>query len=273
MSIELPPGTAAYSDRSEPPRKRQLLLLLFLIGLLIAGFFWLIGAAVEGLVMVIPPQVERQLGALIVPAYERIAKPSPAQDTLNQLLDRLENHLPAEQRQARDYRVLLIPETVVNAMAIPGDRVIIYQGLLDQVESENELMMVLGHELGHFTNRDHMRGLGRTLVIQTVLATFFGDIGTLQSIALSGVTALNNAQFSQQQEYKADEVGLKLLNAAYGHAGGATDFFERIGQNQMPDLRWLATHPSSPDRVRRLEDAIASQNLKVGEKTPLPAAL
>ena len=50
---------------------------------------------------------------------------------------------------------------------------VIYQGLLAQAESENELMMVLGHELGHFANRDHLRGLGRALLVQIAIAAFF----------------------------------------------------------------------------------------------------
>ncbi|MDX2212414.1 MAG: M48 family metallopeptidase [Oculatellaceae cyanobacterium bins.114] len=273
MPIELPPGTASYSDRSSPPEKRQYLVLFGITVAIVIAAFWLFNALVNGLVWVIPPGIERQLGVLTVPTFERLAKPSPAQDTLNQLLDRLETHLPAEQRQDRDYQVLFVPDPTVNALAIPGDRIIIYKGLLDKMESENELMMVLGHELGHFSNRDHLRALGRGLVLQLALATFLGDIGSLQTIAVSGVTALSDARFSQNQEYRADSVGLDLLQATYGHVAGATDFFAELSQQLELNIEFLSTHPASQNRVKRLEEAIAQRGYRLGEKRPLPAAL
>lgn len=276
--MELPPGTASYSDRSPPPRKRQVLLLLGIfaaIGVVLLGMF---GALLEGLVWLIPPQVEQQLGALIVPVYERMATPSLAQDTLNQLLDRLESQLPPEQRPSRDqpsrdYKVLLIRQDTVNALAIPGDRVILYQGLIQQMQSENELMMVMGHELGHFAHRDHLRGLGRGLLTQLVLATFFGDVGSLSSIAISGVTAVSNASFSQSQEFQADEFGLKLLNTHYGNVAGATDFFQRISRELEENIDFLATHPNPERRVQRLKQLTANQGYQEGTRSPLPPPL
>ncbi|MEA5466708.1 M48 family metallopeptidase [Leptothoe sp. PORK10 BA2] len=267
--MELPPGTAAYSENSPPPNNRQLFILLILflagIGLALGLAFWLTGA----LVWFMPPGVEQQLGRVVVPIYEAQSEPSATQDKLNQLLDRLEVHLPADQRTERDYQVLYIPEETVNALAIPGDRIIIYQGLLAEAESENELMMVLGHELGHFTNRDHLRGLSRQVLISLSLSALFGDFGSLGSIATSSIATLSNAQFSQRQEQQADRVGLTLLNQTYGHVAGATDFFRRLGEKEGTGLAILASHPPSPKRVRQLEALIDRQGYSLGEKTPL----
>lgn len=273
MPIELPPGTAAYSDRSEPPKNRQLLVLLGLAIALIAALIWSIGALTNTLVWVIPPSVEQRLGALIVPAFEQQAKPSPAQDTLNQLMDRLEAKLPDEQRQGREYKVLYIPDKTVNALAIPGERIIIYAGLLDQMQSENELMMVMGHELGHFAHRDHLRGLGRGLVIQLAFTVFLGDPGSLSSIAVSGLAALSKAQFSQTQEKEADEFGLTLLNSTYGQVAGATDFFARMSQKENSNFAMLNTHPPSRDRITALDQLIRDRGYRLGQRSPLPEPL
>jgi predicted Zn-dependent protease len=273
MSIELPPGTADYSDRNPTTSNRSVLKLLALFIATIFVVVWLAGAIANSLIGLIPLEVEHTLGSAIVPVYEAQALPSPTQDKLNQMLDRLEQHLPPDMAEGRDFQVFYVPQEVINAIAIPGDRVIIYQGLLAQAESENEVMMVLGHELGHFANRDHIRGLGQRLLFRVAIAAVFGDAGGLGSLAASGVTALSDAQFSQKQERQADQVGLDLLNQVYGQVAGATDFFERMSEQRGLEIAFLATHPTSKSRVRRLEDLIRQRGYQVGERSPLPPEL
>ncbi len=263
-----------YKSRNQPPNIRQLLILLGIFAGFTIGIIWLISWIASSIVWLIPPSVEQQLGAVIVPLFESQTKPSAAQNTLNELLDRLEAQLPPQQRQNRDYQVLYIPEDTVNALAIPGDRIIIYAGLVKQAQSENELMMVLGHELGHFANRDHLRSLGRAVIVQIAITYFIGDVGTIGSIAVSGVETLSNAQYSQSQESQADEVGLKLLQQTYGHVAGATDFFARMSEKKASDdIDFLATHPAPGRRVKQLQQLIKQRNYKVEQKLPLPPTL
>ena len=276
MPITLPPGTAAQrDDRNPPPSNSQLITLLALLALLAVGVIGLVGMLINQLVWWIPPSVEERLGEIAVPAFEKLAKPSPTQTELNRLLDRLETHLPEEQEQEeRDYQVLYVPEDEVNALAIPGDRVIIYQGLLEKMESENELMMVLGHELGHFAHRDHLRSLGRGIVFRLALASLFGDLGSLQQIAVLGVERLSEARFSQSQESQADAFGLDLLFKTYGHVGGATDFFARMGEARGRSITdFMASHPAPPERVRRLEELIERRQYPVKKLAPLAPVL
>ncbi|MEL6221872.1 MAG: M48 family metallopeptidase [Cyanobacteria bacterium J06626_14] len=273
MAIELPPGTADYSDRNPTTSNRSVLKFIALFVATVMVVVWLAGAIANGLIGLIPMQVEQALGAAIVPTYESQAQPSPTQDRLNEMLNQIERYLPPEMRADRDFQVFYIPQDVINAIAIPGDRVIIYQGLLEQAESENEVMMVLGHELGHFANRDHLRGIGQKLMIRLAIASIFGDVGALGSIAASGVTAISDSQFSQKQENQADEVGLDLLNQAYGHVAGATDFFDRMNDRQGLEIAFLASHPTSSSRVNRLERLIQKRGYTQGERSPLTPAL
>lgn len=228
---------------------------------------------VDSLVWLIPPSVEQQLGSLIVPVYEQLAKPTPAQDTLNQLLNRLETNLPSQQRQQRDYQVLYVPDSTVNALAIPGDRIIIYSGLVDQVKSENELMMVLGHELGHFAHRAHLRSLGRQLLVQVAIASILGDSSWIQSVATSSIVALSRSQYSQLQESQADELGLTLLQQTYGHVAGATDFFEQLSKQQDLKIEFLSTHPAPSRRVAELKALIQRRGYPIRERKPKPKTL
>ncbi|NJR22069.1 MAG: M48 family metallopeptidase [Richelia sp. CSU_2_1] len=261
------------TDRNPPTSNKQLLIILGIFLALGCLLLWGTLKLVDGLILLIPPSVEQQLGALVVPAYERLAAHSPAQDTLDRLLERLETKLPKEQKIDRNYRLLYIPDDTANALALPGDTIIVYRGLIQQLESENELMMILGHELGHFANRDHLRAIGRGLALQLVVAVFVGDTGGFANIAAAIASDLSKAQFSRNQESQADEFGLKLLVSHYGHAAGATDFFQRLARENNLDIALLATHPAPGDRTVTLKQTIAQRRYPIRDLSPLPATL
>ncbi|TAF50662.1 MAG: peptidase M48 [Oscillatoriales cyanobacterium] len=238
------------TDRNPPTSNRQLLALLGIFVALVCLLLWGSIKLVDGLILLIPPELEQRLGALVIPAYERLAESSPAQDTLNQLLDRLETKLPKQKNIDRNYRLLYIPDDTVNALALP-----------------------LGHELGHFANRDHLRGIGRGLALQFVVAVFAGDGGGLVNVAAAIASNLSKAQFSRSQEAQADEFGLQLLVSHYGHAAGAADFFQRLARQSRLDIALLSTHPAPGDRSLTLTQTIAQRRYPIQERSPLPATL
>ncbi len=262
----------SHSPDSPPPSGKQLLILvggfIAICALLIWGFVSLLTAL---LVWLIPPELEAQLGSVLITEFETKAEKGLTQDKLNELQDRLEAKQPKEQK--RDLKVIYLPDETINAFAIPGDRIIIFEGLLKNVNSENELMMILGHEIGHFANRDHLRGIARSLSLQILLSLLFGDNSSLQSVG-SLATAVTEARFSQNQELNADRVGLDLLVKVYGHAGGATDFFTRLARDPSANVvSFLSTHPHPLERVRKLEEIIRQKNYGIKPVKPLPQEL
>ncbi|MFW6358530.1 MAG: M48 family metallopeptidase [Chroococcales cyanobacterium] len=267
------PNQPGFSDRNPPPSNRQLLILFGIFLAFAAVVIWLLSWLISGLIDLIPISFEHKVGNLIVPVYEQQAEPSPTQETLNTLLNRLEENLDSDFKQNRGFQVLYIPQDTVNAIAIPGDTIVLYQGLLEQVQSENELMMVLGHELGHFAHRDHLRKLGRVLLVRMAIAYFLGDTSALQSVASTAGTAIANAQYSQSQEQQADAFGLALLYDTYGHVAGATDFFQRLSEQEKRNLAFLSTHPAPKKRVRELQQLIQEKNYPIETRSPLPETL
>ena len=261
------------SSKNESESNSQILVIISLfLGAVIVAFL-LFNLFVNVLIGIVPPGLEQKLGAVIVPVYEKQAIASPQQKTLNQLLDRLETKIPKKQRKNHEYQVLYIPEDTVNALAIPGNRIIIYQGLLKEVGSENELMMILGHELGHFANRDHLRGLGNVLVIRMTISYFLGDASIFKSIIASTVNAISKAQYSQKQEKQADKFGLMLLDQTYSQVAGATDFFTKLSQKRQANFDFLSSHPAPKNRVREIKKLIKQNSYSYGSLTPLPETL
>jgi predicted Zn-dependent protease len=166
------------------------------------------------------------------------------------LVDRLAAHWP---ENPYTLRVAVFSDDAANAFAAPGGAILVTSGLLDTAESENELAFVLGHEVGHFRGRDHLRALGRGLVVQVALrAALFGSAGGIPSL----ISDLAERSFGRDQERAADAFGLELVHAEYGHVAGADDFFERL-----PDAdadfgdevgAWFAAHPVTEGRIEDL---------------------
>tara|TARA_R110002096_G_scaffold65006_4_gene158329 strand:- start:61452 stop:62288 length:837 start_codon:yes stop_codon:yes gene_type:complete len=184
------------------------------------------------------------------------------------LVDRLAVHWPETPYK---FRVEIDDSEIANAMALPGGLIIVTSGLLDQVESENELAFVLGHELGHFKNRDHLRALGRGTVMGLLYAVVLGrsDASGI-GIRVADVTL---RRFSRGQESDADAFGLELVNAEYRHVNQSWRLFERWSiedEAMIKFVTYLSTHPDSGERVADLKSLAVREGWTIeGHVTPL----
>ncbi len=162
-----------------------------------------------------------------------------------------------------DYPINLwrVESNAINAVALPGGDIIVFSGLLDKLKSENGLAFVLGHELGHFKHRDHLKGLGRGIVLTVISSALTGSDSSLTAL-VSPVSMLGQANYSQSRESAADIFALEILNCHYGHVGGATEFFESI-LNEHKDVWELAHYFSShPEVEKRIENMSHESNTR-----------
>jgi Zn-dependent protease with chaperone function len=137
----------------------------------------------------------------------------------------------------------------INAFALPGGRVQLTRGLLENLKTENGLMFVMGHELGHIVHRDHLRGMGRQVIAALGAAVFgWNEMG-----GLSAVNNLVMQAFSREQEAAADEFGMSVLQKIYGHSAGAEELFEILSSKEdkliQALLKFSSTHPGIQERI------------------------
>ncbi len=239
------------------------------IVLITLAIYMFLGLLVDFAVPHIPLSWENSLSVPIMAEAMQMGNEAKNVDTgkIQNLLDSLAALMPKEQQ--RNFRIFIVEKKEANALALPGGNIILFTELLQEVKSENELAMILAHELGHFANRDHLRGLGRSFLFFIVsTALLGGDNAAVRSFMNSSGILTNT--YSRNQENAADRYALDLLVKKYGHAGGATDFFKRLaGKETLPELtHYLSTHPSSNRRVEALEAIIIEKKYSIGE--PLP---
>jgi len=148
--------------------------------------------------------------------------------------------------------VSLVKSEVVNAMAIPGGKMVVFSGLVDSLSSTNGLMFILAHELGHFKNRDHLRLMGRGIVLSILAMLAFGGDSGISDILASTIN-LRTAKYSQTRESQADHTALEALQCHFGHVGGATELFETLqAQDAEADFgftHYFSTHPELQQRI------------------------
>jgi Zn-dependent protease with chaperone function len=243
------------------PLKELAILLCGLLGILLAVYI-AAGFAVGFVVERMPPRAEAALGNVFALKYTNEDR-TPAE----QYLQGIVNGLDGSDRHT--VHIMNLPDS--NALALPGGAIVVFSGLVGQAESENELAFVLAHEIGHFRNRDHLKGLGRSLVLVAMSSALLGTDSGVAEFLMNSLTKAE-MRFSQAQETAADFTGLELLNNRYGHVSGATDFFEKMSQKDSRGRfrYFFASHPYPPDRRQRLRDIMEEKGYFSGETAPLP---
>jgi Zn-dependent protease with chaperone function len=236
-------------SRAHPLREAAWLLLgAAVAGLLLAALAF---AATEIASRWLPPALEARVFGGLFDEFADEAGAHPRGPAAAALLERLAARWP---ESPYAFRLAVALEDSPNAFALPGGTIVLTSGLLDAVESENELAFVLAHELGHFAGRDHLRALGRGLILQLGLRAIVGAGAGDAVPALAGELASRG--FARDQERGADAFALAIVAAEYGHVAGADAFFGRLPDAEAGlgarAAAWFSTHPVSEARIAAL---------------------
>ena len=175
------------------------------------------------------------------------------------------------------YRFTLLNSAVENAFATPGGYVYITRQLMGLMDDESQLAFALGHEVGHvagnhaqarqsYSQRNTILGVLGAVLGGVVGGNVFGDMLSRGAMQAAQMRTLS---FSRDQEYQADNLGMRyLVSAGYDPAGAAgvlsaisraTALEGRIqGRDSRQTPEWASTHPLSENRVQRA--AVAAQS-------------
>lgn len=200
----------------------------------------------------------------------------PGDAVIEPYLQALADRLATAQGLPEDMRIHVHYDEgpVVNAFATLGGHVVLYQGLLESVPSENALAMVVAHEVAHVRHRHPIASLGRSAAFGFALMLLGADSGSQSVVsAISQGGTLTMLSFSRSQEEQADATALGSVARIYGHVGGADGFFHRMlkraGEREPP--RFLSSHPLTSRRIEALAALAARRGwTPAGELTPLP---
>ncbi len=148
-----------------------------------------------------------------------------------------------------DIKILVIKSEIINAMALPGNIIIVYSALYDKV-SEDGLRFVIGHEIGHLVNNDNMKLLGRSSLRTIFSESLFDEpVSTIIDKSLY----LVSLAFSRSDETNADIYSINLLKSKGFSTNGAYEFFNSVNDDKEDLSIYLSTHPHPKKRLKEIE--------------------
>lgn len=164
--------------------------------------------------------------------------------------------------RARQWRweVNLIGSPQINAFCMPGGKIVFFTGILDKLRlTDDEVAMVMGHEMAHALREHARERMGKTMATRGAIeigAALFGLGGASRGLAGMGGQLLT-LKFGRDDESEADLVGMELAaRAGYDPHAGVTLWRKMAAASQGAPLQFMSTHPSGPTRIRDIERAL-----------------
>lgn len=169
-------------------------------------------------------------------------------------------------RQNLPYEFNVVNSSDYNAFCLPGGKISITRGLLMNLENEDQLAGILGHEIGHATARHSAKHISRTVLTQAVLVSIEAVLAAkdiknreLYSLGSTFAATLMLMKYSRDQERQSDHLGLDYINKAGYNPSGlkqSMEILQKAHKKEPSKIENLfMTHPLTTERV----DAISKE--------------
>jgi predicted Zn-dependent protease len=175
----------------------------------------------------------------------------------------------SSERPGLPWSFTVIDDPVVNAFALPGGPIFVTRGILAHMNSEAQLVSVLGHEIGHVTAKHSVNQMSRAQLAQIGLVGAMIIKPELQRFGNLGSQALGLMfmKFGRDDETQADDLGFRYMTNALYDPAEMTEMFRTLdrssgGKGDIPE--WLSTHPNPGNRVTKTQERIAAWTRPAG---------
>ena len=156
----------------------------------------------------------------------------------------------------------LVKDDQVNAFCMPGGKIVVYEGLMQLVDSDDELAVVVGHEVAHAVAKHSNERMSQQLMAQ------YGAqiIGQALSNKSAAVQQIGNSvyglgeqygvmlPFSRKHESEADYMGLVFMMMAGYNPEVAVNFWQKMSAGKSGATpEFMSTHPSDATRISDIQ--------------------
>lgn len=151
-----------------------------------------------------------------------------------------------------------VQEDIINAWCMPGGKVCVYTGILDLIDTDDELAVVMGHEIAHAIARHGNERMSQQMLLNGVGSILAPEDTTQVSIyqqVFMGAGTLGMLKYGRTHESESDKLGLVFMKIAGYNPEAAIGFWEKMaasGGQKPPEI--FSTHPSDARRIADIKE-------------------
>jgi beta-barrel assembly-enhancing protease len=228
-----------------------ILFVLFIFGLAVYTLFYGLPWAAEKIANLIPASIEVQLGEQLAEVYSAEAETN---DSANYYMKKFVQELDLDDTYKIEVSVLESKD--INAFALPGGKIFIYSSIIEKMQSYEELVALLGHEVTHVVNRHSLKSICRSAATNIVIANLFGDVNSVSYGIVSQAEQFKQLDYSRDLEIEADNNGLQIMVENKVNPKGMLDLLKLLKEEgaEMPQfMKYLSTHPDTDSRIENIQ--------------------
>ena len=172
------------------------------------------------------------------------------EDKATNTLRRCVNHI-CEKNGIDSVNVYLVKSNQVNAFAYCERNLVVFSKLVETCDTENELLAVIGHELGHIECDHVKKSVKKNVGISVLFSALFGNTSSI-------MTKMTTNHLSRKAERQADTLSVRYLYNADIDPSGFTSFMNKLLSGSIiDDIGFFSDHPATQERIDRSKDQIA----------------
>lgn len=259
------PELLKATNRKIQARKNTLRKLAIPAGLLgvaglAAGLYYLVIAGVSSVgLQFISPKKEAELGKMI---YASLVSGMPVDSAAGEKLAAFAGNLRLSENYSLHFTV--VDEKDVNAFAVPGGHIVVYKGILEQMQRPEELVALLGHEASHVNERHSLRNMLQDMTGTFVLSLVLGDMGALGGTIAGNANKLRSLSYSRSLEEDADAKGMERMLQNKVDPKGMIWLMDRLkaAEKEVRMPGFLSTHPLTEERKATAQKFVSGHKIE-----------
>jgi Zn-dependent protease with chaperone function len=246
--------------------KLMLVVGAIFIGLALLAYFFLLPYMVNKAVENFPSDYEKKFGKVM---FDQVKASEKWDSTQTKLLNDFFESLHFKSNY--NIEILCVKKDEVNAYAMPGGFIVVYEGILKKMKSEEELAGLLAHEFSHIKLKHTLKSTFNNIGFSALLQLVFGSFDeSLIGLLGNQTEQLRQLHYSRTLEQEADENGFNLMKEQSLDPNGMINLFERLkaeSSNNVPSI--LSTHPLPNERISYIQKLINNDRYAVKKNNKL----
>lgn len=226
-------------------------LMAIIVGMALFSWFVVLPWAASKAVALIPVETEISIGENLAKAY---TQEHTEDDSLSFYLQAFANELKLD--SIYPIKTEVIRSNEINAFALPGGYIFVYSGIIQKMNSYEELVALLGHESSHVSNRHSLKSMSRSAAGGLIISAVFSDAAGVSTAVMDQADQLQQLDYSRELETEADAHGLQKMINNKVSGRGMLDLLKLLKKEgaELPALmKYLSTHPNTDARIEAVQ--------------------